>query len=137
MLTVTRSIKIEWEDCDPAGIVYFPRYFVFFDRCTGGIFEAVGFPKRELLKKYQFAGYPVVEARATFSVPSTYGDTVEVETAICEWGRTSFRVQHRLMKGATLAVEGFETRVWVGGEPSEPGGMKACPIPQDLIDRFK
>ena len=27
MLTYTRNARIEWGDCDPAGIVFFPRYF--------------------------------------------------------------------------------------------------------------
>jgi acyl-CoA thioesterase FadM len=29
MLTVTRTVRIECGDCDPAGIVYFPRYFEY------------------------------------------------------------------------------------------------------------
>ena len=36
MLTVTRTVRIEWGDCDPAGIVYFPRYFEYFDQLHGG-----------------------------------------------------------------------------------------------------
>lgn len=31
MLTNRRTVRIEWGDCDPAGIVYFPRYFAIFD----------------------------------------------------------------------------------------------------------
>ena len=27
MLVYTRNARIEWGDCDPAGIVFFPRYF--------------------------------------------------------------------------------------------------------------
>jgi acyl-CoA thioesterase FadM len=29
-----RRLHIEWGDCDPAGIVFYPRYFVMFDRST-------------------------------------------------------------------------------------------------------
>ena len=35
-----------------------------------------------------------------------------------------------------LAVEGFETRVWVGRHPDKPDGIKALPVPEDLIARF-
>jgi 4-hydroxybenzoyl-CoA thioesterase len=137
MLTITRSLRIEWGDCDPAGIVYFPRYFAFFDACTQALFEAVGLPKQTLLKQYDFVGIPVVEVSAKFMIPSKFGDDVKIETSIREWKRSSFRVHHRLLKGSRLAAEGFETRVWVGQHPDEPGAMKSRPIPRDLIDRFR
>ena len=31
MQVYTRNARIEWGDCDPAGIVFFPRYFAMFD----------------------------------------------------------------------------------------------------------
>ena len=31
MLTNRRDVRIVWGDCDPAGIVYYPRYFEMFD----------------------------------------------------------------------------------------------------------
>jgi 4-hydroxybenzoyl-CoA thioesterase len=136
MLTNTRKVRIEWGDCDPAGIVYFPRYFVFFDNCTVGMFEAVGLRKSEMLKQYDIVGFPVVDVHARFMIPSRFGDDVSVETTVAEWGRSSFKVQHRLMKDGVLAVEGFETRVWVGYDPERPGALKGQPIPRDVIERF-
>ena len=71
MLVNKRSIHIEWGDCDPLGIVYFPRYFEFFDACTNALFERAGLPKQETLKKYAIAGIPLVESRARFLLPSS------------------------------------------------------------------
>jgi len=31
MLKNTHTQTIEWGDCDPAGIVFYPRYFAYFD----------------------------------------------------------------------------------------------------------
>ena len=39
MLVNTRTVRIEWGDCDPAGIVYYPRYLAFFDACTSALIE--------------------------------------------------------------------------------------------------
>jgi len=104
MLVNRRTIHVEWGDCDPLGIVYFPRYFEFFDACTNGLFERAGLPKQEMLKKYAIAGIPLVESRARFLLPPV-GDTVVVESNITEWGKASFSVHHRLFKGEELAVE--------------------------------
>jgi 4-hydroxybenzoyl-CoA thioesterase len=135
MLTNKRTIHIEWGDCDPLGIVYFPRYFEFFDACTNGLFERAGLPKPELLQKYAIAGIPLVEARARFLAPSSFGDTVIIESNVTEWGRSSFSVLHRLFKGDVLAVEGFEKRVWV---VRASGGKKieSRAIPREVIEKF-
>jgi 4-hydroxybenzoyl-CoA thioesterase len=137
MLTVTRNVRIEWGDCDPAGIVYFPRYFEYFDQCTVGIFEAIGYRKPALLAEFDIAGFPVVDVHANFRIPSKFGEDVQIQTAIPQWSRSSFKVQHRLMKGDALAIEGFETRVWAGHDPQRPGGIRAKPLPPELFERFR
>ena len=30
----TRVVRIDWGDCDPAGIIFYPRYFEIFDDST-------------------------------------------------------------------------------------------------------
>jgi 4-hydroxybenzoyl-CoA thioesterase len=137
MFTLVRTVRIEWGDCDPAGIVYFPRYFEYFDQCTAGLFEAVGYRKPDLLAAFDIAGIPLVDARANFRAPSKFGDDVRIQTSIPEWGRSSFKVHHRLMKDDALAVEGFETRVWAGRDPARPGGIRAKALPQELFERFR
>ena len=137
MLTNTRTIRIEWGDCDPAGIVFYPRYFEMFEACIAALFErATGMTKYQMLKAYQFSGYPVVEARAQFLSPAKYGDDVVAETSISEFRRSSFDVSHRVFKAGKPAVEGFETRVWVGRDPQDLSRLRSKPIPREMIARF-
>jgi 4-hydroxybenzoyl-CoA thioesterase len=137
VFTVTRNVRIEWGDCDPAGIVYFPRYFEYFDISTVGLFEALGYRKPALLEKFEIAGFPVVDVRANFRIPSRFGDDVLIHSTVPEFSRSSFQVHHRLMRGEELAVEGFEKRVWVGHDSSRPGGIRAKPLPMELFERFR
>jgi hypothetical protein len=51
-----------------------------------------------------------------------------------EWRKSSFLIQHRFLKGESLAVDGIETRVWTGADAG--GRMKARPIPQEIVKRF-
>jgi 4-hydroxybenzoyl-CoA thioesterase len=136
MLINRRTIRIQWGDCDPAGIVYFPRYFEYFDGCTNALFERAGFFKPTMLKSYGIAGIPVVDMKATFTTPSRFGEDVVVESSIAKWGNSSFVVQHRLMKGDTLASECFETRVWVAHPNSDPEKFEARPIPIEIKEKF-
>jgi 4-hydroxybenzoyl-CoA thioesterase len=136
MLINRRTIRIQWGDCDPAGIVYFPRYFEYFDICTNALFERAGFFKPTMLKSYRIAGIPVVDMKATFVTPSRFGEDVIVESSIAKWGKSSFVVQHRLLKGETLAVECLETRVWVAHPNGDGEKFEARAIPDEVKEKF-
>lgn len=131
-----REVFIEWGDCDPAGIVYYPRYFVMFDNATVALFAAAGLPKHDMVRDHGIVGIPMVDTRARFTVPSRWGETVVIESHVTVWKRSSFDIEHRVWKGETLAIEAWETRVWVGHDASAPGGIKARPIPDELKARF-
>ena len=138
MLTNRRNVRIVWGDCDPAGIVYYPRYFEMFDASTTALFErALGMTKFQFVKAYDSLGYPMVDTRARFLLPTRYGDDVVIETVVSEIKRSSFDVRHRLTKDGNLAVEGFETRVWVGRDPADPDRIKAKPLPDEIVAKLK
>jgi 4-hydroxybenzoyl-CoA thioesterase len=137
MLTNVHLVTVEWGHCDPAGIVYFPNYFTYFDSSTNALFlRALGCNKYEMLKRYGIVGIPLVDVGARFIVPSTFGDVVTIESSVAEIRRSSFRVLHRLLRGDALAVEGTETRVWVGRDPADSDRLKSMPIPQDVVAKL-
>ena len=70
MLTNIRTTRIEWGDCDPAGIIFYARYFEIFDVSTTMLIEhALGMKKTDYLKAYDFLGHPLVEIARTLSAP--------------------------------------------------------------------
>jgi 4-hydroxybenzoyl-CoA thioesterase len=131
-----REILIEWGDCDPATIVYFPNYFVYGDACTAALFASAGMPKPELLKNHNIAGIPLVDAHGRFFAASKFGQTLTVESRITAWGRSSFSVLHRFLKGDQLAVEISEKRVWAIHDTTGTQPLKSSPIPQEVKDRL-
>jgi 4-hydroxybenzoyl-CoA thioesterase len=134
---VTRTERIYWGDCDPAGIIYFPRYFDMLDRSTTAMFEqALGMTKYRFLKAYDFHGYPMVDIRAQFLRTTTFGDDVVIETTAPEFKRSSFNITHSILKDGEVAVECSETRVWVSKDPSDPEKIKPTPVPPEVIARF-
>jgi 4-hydroxybenzoyl-CoA thioesterase len=137
MLIHRTEIRVEWGDCDPLGIVFFPRYFEYFDACTNALFfRALGFPKAQMLRHYKIAGIPLVQASCNFIVPSSFGDVVAVDSSVIEWGASSFSLSHKLFRGDTLAVEGLEKRVWTVRDPDDPSKIKGQPIPKEVKEKF-
>ena len=135
--THRRTVRIEWGDCDPAQIVFYPRYFAMFDGASQELFRAaLGKPKIEWVREYGIIGIPTVDTRAKFIVPSRYGDDIVIESRVSRFGGSSFDVVHRVLRGETLAIEGFETRVWAGPDPDKPGAIKGYKIPAAVIAAF-
>jgi 4-hydroxybenzoyl-CoA thioesterase len=134
-LSNTRTVRIEWGDCDPAGIIFYPRYFEIFDASTAALFErAMGMTKIKLLKTFNFAGYPLARTRARFVRPTRYGDDVTVETTV-SFGRSSFAIEHRLSRNGEICVECSEKRVWVVRDAN--GRLKSHPVPDEVRAKFR
>jgi 4-hydroxybenzoyl-CoA thioesterase len=136
LLTNKRTISVEWGDCDPTGIVYYPRYFEWFDASTAALFAAAGVSNSVMHKTYRILGIPMVDTRARFFIPSKFEDTLTVESTVLEFRRSSFDVRHRMLKNGRLAVEGFETRVWTVRDSADPERLRSQPIPAEVIARF-
>ena len=119
MLKNSRSFLIEWGDCDPAGIVFYPRYFAMFDHSTTMLISAAsGLNKYDLLQKYKAHGYPMVDTRGTFAIPTRFGDSVTIESEFTKVGRSSFEIAHKLIK---------DGKVIAGADPRRSGAAGAIP----------
>lgn len=131
-----QHLRVGWGHCDPAGMVFYPWYFAWFDECTAALFAAAGMPLRELYETHGIVGIPLVDVRARFLAPSMFGDELVAETAVVEWRRSSFLVRHRFFNAGVLGIEGTEVRVWTGRDPTSPGRMKSRPVPREVIERL-
>ena len=128
-----RTFRIEWGQCDPAGIVFYPRYMEMFDTGTGELFARTELSASELRTVYGIVGMPLVEQQAKFLLPCRFDDEVTIESEAGDWGHASFAVKHRIFNAGGLADEGFEKRVWAAADPERPGHIRAKAIPIEVI----
>ena len=131
----TRTVRIAWGDCDPAGIIFYPRYFEIFDASTAMLFEsALGRTKFQMFKTLDFAGFPLVKTHARFLKPTRFGDDVTVQSSIT-FGRSSFEIEHKLSLNDALCAECSEKRVWTIRDAE--GRLKSHPVPEEVLDCFR
>jgi 4-hydroxybenzoyl-CoA thioesterase len=108
-----------------------------FDESTAEMFRAaLGLPKINWTRKFGLVGFPMVDTRAKFIIPSFYGDDIVIESRVTEFRSSSFDVAHTVYKGDKVAIEGSETRVMVAADPTRPGGIKSAPIPDEILRAF-
>ena len=92
-------IVVRFGDCDPAGLVYYPRYFHFFHTAMEELFAgALGITYPELTGR-EGLGFPAVDVACEFRRPLRYGDPAAIEVAVARLGTTSCTFRFRLFVG--------------------------------------
>ena len=130
--TTLHTVDIQFGDCDPAGIVFFPNFLRWMDAASLAFFRQCGVPPwRELEASRGIVGTPLLEIATRFVKSATYGEQLRIETRIEEWRPKVFVQAHRVHRGDDLICEGRETRVFVVRDAAG-GRLKAIPVPEDL-----
>jgi 4-hydroxybenzoyl-CoA thioesterase len=125
-------VMVEFGDCDPANIVFYPNYYRWFDAATHHLCKGIGLDWVSLRDQYGVVGLPLVDTGASYRQPASYGDHLDIESSVIECGRKTLRVQHLIRRGDTLLVEGFEVRVLGARHPDDPQRLQALAIPQEI-----
>ena len=128
--------QLHWGDCDPAGIIFYPTYFRWFDAATWYLFAAAGYHAKRM--RAEHLAMPLVAAECEFKNPAEQQDRCEVRSRIARWGSKSFVVKHEVVReDGTLLALGSETRVW-GRYSNGPGSpLKGQPISDELKALFR
>ncbi len=126
--TAAYRVDVQFGDCDPAGIVFFPNFSRWMDAASTFFFRSCGLPPwREMTALPGSVGAPLLEIHTRFVASATYGETLEVQTRIEEWRAKVFVQQHRIVRGDVLICEGRETRAFCVRDAE--GRLKAVPVP--------
>jgi 4-hydroxybenzoyl-CoA thioesterase len=129
----TITVSVEFGDCDPAQIVYFPNFFRWMDAASRHYFSSAGVPLwHELEKATGILGTPIVSTDTSFVRPASYGDTIEIDSEVVEWRTKSFVMRHRVRRGTELLVECNEVRVFAKRVDGDPKRIQAAPVPADI-----
>ncbi len=102
--TFSHEIKVLFQHCDPAGIIFYPRYFEMVNQTVEEWFD--------LALEYSFAqmhvedglGVPSVSIAADFDAPSRLGDKLTWTLELTKIGRTSAHVRVQAHGGDELRM---------------------------------
>ena len=122
---------IEWGECDPLGIIFYPNVYRWMDAASWRMFHAAGLTLASFEERFAIVGTPLVETGCTFVSPGRPGDALTIATTIPEWRERNFRVAHRFVIGERLVAEGFELRVPVRADDG-PAGVRASGVPAEM-----
>jgi len=104
--------KVLFRHCDPAGIVFFPRYFEMMNDCVEAFFDEVLGTPFEML--HENAAVPTAQIETRFVAPSRHGDCLVLCLEVQAVGRTSARYRMRASADGELRFDTTATLVHVG-----------------------
>lgn len=130
------TCEVYWGDCDPAGIIFYPTYFRWFDAACWAFFASVGYGAKRM--RAENRAMPLVGAECQFIVPAEQGDRCDVCSTIARFGGKSFVVAHEVVRtDGVMLARGVETRVWGRHVDGAGSPMKGEIIAEELKNLFK
>lgn len=104
-MNFTMDQKVLFKHCDPAGIVFYPRYFEMVNDCVEAFFDHVGFPFETLLKS---GGVPTAQIETSFHAPNRHGDLLKLSLDLTRIGGASLGVA---IRGTADGTNNFSTAI--------------------------
>jgi 4-hydroxybenzoyl-CoA thioesterase len=130
-MSYTRIMPIEFNHCDPAGIVFYPRYFEMVNSVVENFFaDVLGYSFARMHTGDVHNGVPTVSVRCDFKAPSRLGDKVPFTLTVTSVGRSSLGLRIVAAVGGETRLETENTLVWIEGG-------RATPWPDEIRARLE
>ncbi len=128
MVTFSRDIPVHFSDTDPAGIIFYPRYFDM----TGALIEdwfaeELGHPFSAIHEGMRY-GVPTLSLDISFSAASRIADMLRITLAVARLGKSSFTLDIRAACGDEERFRMRQVLVYA----ALGGKVKPTPLPDDL-----
>lgn len=134
MARFIRSYKVRFEDCDLAGIVFYPHYVLMLNRLFEDWFsEALDVPLG-VLHRVRNHGVPTVSLQIEFKKTSRLEDVLEWSLEVRRLGTKSITL------GVSASCQGEERIALimvVVAVDLISDGVTSCAIPEDLMVKMK
>jgi 4-hydroxybenzoyl-CoA thioesterase len=129
-MSYTKTIQIEFNHCDPAGIVFYPRYFEMTNSVVENFFtDEVGRSFAQMHLEGMHNGVPTVHLETDFVAPSRLGDKVAFTLVVAKLGGSSATVEITGRMGEEVRMRAKITLVWIDN-------MKAARWPEPMRARL-
>jgi 4-hydroxybenzoyl-CoA thioesterase len=130
--TETFTVRVEWGDCDPARIVFYPNYYRWLDAATHNLLAMRFGELRAFYRQHNCHGFGLIDATCRFHAPSRHGDTIQIESVVVACHRKVIQLTHRMTREGHLLVNGKETRFWTIADEHDVDGIRAGVIPDTV-----
>ena len=123
--------RVGFADVDPAGIVFYPRYFEMINATIENWFRAIGYGFDEMIIQDRF-GVPTATIQVDFKAPSRLDDLLEFRLDLKRLGRSSIGIEITISGDDEIRALVQQTLVFIRID-----GNKPARIPDPLRARIE
>ena len=127
-----REVLVRFAHCDPAGIVFYARYFEMINGVVEDWFEDALETSFSGLLAHRNLATPTVHFNVDFTGRSVMGDRLTFETSVTRFGTSSFDLNHDVTCRGESRMRVHQTLLF-----TDPHAKGAQPIPEDLLRRME
>ena len=127
------KVKVEWGDCDPYGIVFYPNFYKWMDSAQWSYFNKIKQPITKLEKIYGIVGLPLVHTEANYISACYREDILKIETRLIKITKSTIKLAHVIKRKNIEVCSGSETRIWA---KNIEGKIISSPIPNEVRKIF-
>lgn len=112
--------KVFFQDCDPAGIVFYPRYFEMINLTVETWFDEALNMSFSVLHEDRGLAIPTVHIETGFSAPSRLGDPLTFTLTVKKLGGSSMDLEIQALCGTEVRLTSDLTLVCVNKAEIKP-----------------
>jgi len=131
MIKFTYKTKVYYKDVDQMGIVYYARYYEYFEAARTELLKSLGIRVTVIENE----GYllPVITSHCDYKVGANFEDTLVINTIIKDQPRSRLRIDYEIYRDNSdeLLVSGYTLHAF-----TDKTG-KAVKPPKQLVETLK
>src|SRR5512141_1510612 len=119
MIKHTTDIRVRYADTDQMKIVYYGKYFEYFEQGRSDLLRQIGMPYPEIERR----GFllPVIEAHAEYRRSALYDEELTVRTMVHDLPQARIRITYRVFRNdGVVLVEGHTVHSFLHAERRVP-----------------
>ena len=127
------KVTVQWGDCDPYGIVFYPNFYKWMDSAQWNYFNKIKQPITKLEKIYGIVGLPLLHTEANYISACYREDILKIETRLIKITKSTIKLAHVIKRKNIEVCSGSETRIWA---KNIDGNIVSSPIPNEVRKVF-
>ena len=115
MIEYTHSVKVYYRDIDKMGVVYYSRYFEYFEESRTELFSSIGLQITNVEKEGVML--PVISSQCDFKKGARFEDVILIRSWVNEKPRSTLKIYYNavLKRKNYLLASGYTVHAFVNG----------------------
>ncbi|MDD2889203.1 MAG: thioesterase family protein [bacterium] len=95
MITNKIKLRVSYADTDQMSVVYYSRYFEYFERGRTELLREIGLPYADMEKKN--LKLPVIESHCEYKKGIKYDELIVIKTCLIELPKSTLRMNYEIL----------------------------------------